>query len=294
MSRLRALAVFFGISFLWGSQWLLGPTIAAGAQPFTAGAFLFGIAALAAFAASLVWKTPRTPAPPGAALLLGLTLLAGPEMLLILAGKHGAGGWTPLLYSLMPLMLALPSGAWIPAMAAAPACVLVLLNGSVPFSAVKFGWAGCALAAVLLQAGALSFLFRRCRGRAVRLLLAQSCAFAALALGLAGFLLEHAPRFTPSGAAWAAASLAGVCGTALPYAGLLFLLQRGAYTPAQAAAGQWLQTLFAVGESAVLVRAHVPASVFLAAAILLVCAWSVFGSMSRGTDARNSILHSRS
>ncbi len=277
MRRFRALGVLTGISLLWGSSWLLGPTLAGAAQSFAAGAVLFSIAAAAAFCASLLPRRTASPAPPGAAPLLGFALLAGPQALLILAGKHGVSGWTPLLYSLLPLVLGLFSSAWMPAMAAAPACVLVLLNGSVPFTAAKLGWAACAFTAVLLQAWALNWIYGRCRGCAATPLLAAGCAYAAVGLGLASLVADKAPRLTFSGQGWAAAVLAGVCGTALPYAGLLVLLFRGLLTPAQAGAGQWLQTLFAVGESAVLARAHVPGTMLLAAAALLACTWSVLG-----------------
>ncbi len=232
----------------------------------------------------------QRPAPSGAAPLLGVALLAGPQALLIVAGRHGIGGWTPLLYSLMPLLLGVPAGAWTPAMAAAPACVLVLLNGSVPLTPAKLGWAICVFVAVLMQAGALRFLFNRCREAAVRPLLAAACAYAAVGLELAGTFLDRSPRLTLSSEGWAAAALAGLLGTALPYAGLFTLLMRGPFTPAQVAVGQWLQLLFTVGESAALVRARVPASVLLAAAALLACAWSVLWQKNDDQDSPSRLF----
>ncbi len=286
MSYGRALGILAGISLLWGSLWLLGPTLAGATQPFAAGALLFGVAACVLF--SIAWARKQPSAPVGASVRLGLALLAGPQALLVLAGQHGIGGWTPLLYSLLPLLLALPEGTWTPAMAAAPACVLVLLNGAVPFAPEKLLWTPLALFAVILQAWALRFVFERCRGSAVSSLLSGACA--AGVCGIMTLLFERTRRFTLSGAGLAAVAVAGVLGTAVPYAGLLAILTQGALTPAQAAAGQWLQIVLAAGESAALVRAHPSSSALLSAAALLACFWSVLRQIKSKTTPENMVF----
>lgn len=292
MSRGRAWGLLGGISLLWGSQWLLGPALANAAQPFAAVALLFGASALAAALFSGLRSPARLKAPAGAAAVVALMLLAGPQILLVLAGRHGVGGWVPLLSSFLPLFLSLLAGAWSPAMAAAPACVLVLLNGTVPFAPPgKLLWAACALAAVLLQAAAFHFISEQCRGAAVGPLLAQSFAYASAALGAVSLLLDRHPRISADCEGWAALAIAGVLGAALPYAGLLLLLTRGPLAPAQAAAGPWLQLLAGAAESALLARAHVGPAVWFASAALVVCAWSVLRGDQGGEWASGHLFH---
>ncbi len=273
------LAVLVGISLLWGSEWILSPLPAQVAAPFAASALTLAFGALLLLGASVLM--PR--AGPGTSLrinlLLAVTLFAAPIALLIEAGRHGASGWIPLLYTMLPLFLAFAEDAWTPAMALAPGAALVLLNGTVPFTPGKLPWAAAALAAVALQAWALRSISCRLRGRAILPALGLQTAAAAALLGLGSLLADPAPRLAPPGQ-WSALPfisllLLAALGTALPYAGLVWLLTRTPFRPPQVAVTQWLQLLFAVGGSALLTRARVPWAVLAAAGALLGCCWGV-------------------
>ena len=264
--------VLFGMSLLWASGWIAAPMLAQAAAPFAASSLVFALAAL-----SLFCMRPCRPALPlRTNLVLSSTLFTLPTALLLLAGQHGVGGWTPLLYSFMPLLLAFAGEGWTPAMIAAPGAVLVLLNGTVPFTTEKLLWAVPVLAAVGLQAWSLRYAAAHLPGRAVGRSLAAQLAVAAALLACMSLLLD--PRPLVGGlASSVSAALVGLAllGTAVPYAGLFFLLQQGRLRPEQIAVAQWLQTLFAVGESAFFVRAHPSTAVYAAAGALLVCTYAV-------------------
>ena len=265
----RDLAILGGISLLWGSAWLLAPGLAQAAAPFAAGALSLLLSGCGLLACSLLWGGQA--APLRGNLLLSLTLFALPQGLLVLAGQHGAGGWTPLLYSLMPLMLAFTEAGWTPAMAVAPGAVLVLLNGTVPFVAAKLVWALPVLAAVGLQAYALRLLRRVYGSRALTRSLGFQLLLAAVVLAAASLAFDPPPRAGVTASSASILLLHALLAVALPYSGLVFLLTRGTFTPAQVAATQWIQTLAAAGTSLVLTRAHPPVAALLAAGVLLVC-----------------------
>ncbi len=275
----RDILILVGISLLWGEAWLLGPGLAEAATPFAVSALSLLFAGGCALAFSLFRR--GEPVPFRANLLLSLTLFAAPQTLLILAGRHGTAGWTPLLYSLMPLGLAFAEGAWTPAMAVAPGAVLVLLNGTVPFAPEKALWALPALAAVGLQAFALLLLRRLGPGRALARALGTQSMMAGAMVALAGAVLDR-----PQHVSFALLlPLHALLAIALPYGGLFLLLTGGALRPAQVAATQWSQTLAAAGTSLLLARAHPSGAVFLAAGALLVCSFRVLRERSAPEDA---------
>ena len=265
----KHISLLAGISLLWGSGWIVASTLAQLAAPFAASALVFALAAflLAPVRSRLQPQRFRTN------FLLGATLFAAPAALLLLAGRQNIGGWTPLLYSLLPLLLAFAGEGWIPAMIVAPGAVLTLLNGTVPFTPAKLVWTTPVLAAVGLQAWTLRYAAVHLPGRAWPRALAIQLALAAVLLGGASLLLDPQPRLSlPTLSSFAALAVSALLGTAIPYAGLFFLLSERRLRPEQIAVSQWMQTLFVVAESAILVRAHPPSAVYAAGAVLLVCA----------------------
>jgi len=239
-----------GMSLLWGSGWLVPqPSL----PPFATASLVFALAALAVGLGSLATQ-PGVSASLRTSLTLGLAMLGAPAASLLLAGLHGAGSWVPLLGALLPLFTAFSLGRWSPVTVVPVGAVLVLLNGTVPFTWSKAIWAVPVLAAVGLQAFAFQFAARQLRGVSacglLRSMACQSMAAAAL-LVLCSVLFDASPRF-----AWAvpASLLPAILGTALPYALLYFLLARGVMAPHQAATTQWLQFLVAVLEGAALAR----------------------------------------
>ncbi len=268
------------MSLLWGSGWMAAPSLAELAAPFAATALIFALAA-----SGLLWISLQKPArrlPWRAHLTLGAALFAGPTALLVVAGQHGIGGWTPLLYSFLPLLTA--GERWSPAMAIAPGAALLLLNGTVPFAPGKLVWVLLALFAVGLQAWALRYAARQLLGCSVAANLARATAVAGALLAFGSLVFDPSPRLAPP-TQWNAGAagsllLLSVFGTALPYAGLYALLAGDAYKPEQVAVTQWLQTMVMVGESAVLARAHPSWTLAGAAALLLGCCRSVLQSQA--------------
>ncbi len=186
----------------------------------------------------------------------------------------------PLLYSLLPLFAALEG--WSAATVCAPGAALVLLNGTVPFTAAKLGWAVPALGAVMLQAFALRYAARTLAGWPIRIVLrslAVQCALAAAVLAAASAACDHAPRILSVGQ-WPAASIAAACvlaalATVLPYAGLYWLLAGPVLQPVEIATAQWLQLLVAAGESALVAHTRPPVPVLLAGVCLMGCTGAV-------------------
>ena len=274
-----------GISLLWGSGWIVSPLLAQTTAPYAASTLTFALAACFLGAYLLALRFARSSeagasVPLRVSLLLALTMLACPLALLTAAAQHGVSGWVPLLYAFLPLLAA--GSAWSPAMIVAGGAVFLLLNGTVPLSTGKLIWAAPALAAVASQAFALRYAVRLLPGscaRAVLRSLAIQCAFAAGLLGPASLLFDPAPRIAPLsqwGALPAAAALyLAIPGTALAYAGLYWLIARGACAPQQAAVTQWLQTLLVVAESAALAHTWLGLQSLAAAAVLAGCIWFV-------------------
>lgn len=275
----RAWLLLCGISLLWGSGWVVAPQLAQVAAPYAAAALTFAMAACALLLFSVRYSSSaRLSLRENAA--LSLPMLALPTALLIASGQHGAGGWTPLLYSLLPLMAA--GGRWSPAMAVAPGAVLLLLNGTVSFAPHALLWAVPVLAAVGLQAWALRRLSMRLRPGSVTHALGVQCALAAFLFAGCSFGFDPT-HVVASLAQWSTSSataliLMAICGTALPYAGLYSLLSKEKIRPEQAGTTQWLQTLVAVGESATLALARPSWALFTAALLLFGCCFAVWRS----------------
>lgn len=216
-------------------------------------------------------------------LTLGFTMLGAPSALLLLAELHGAGSWVPLLYALLPLVTAFSSGRWSPVLVVPMGAVLVLLNGTVPFTWNQWNqwnqaaWAIPVLGAVGSQAFALRFAATHLHGVSLRGLLGSMALQSVVA---AAFLVLGSTLFDPSlRLAWTAipaSLLPALLGTALPYALLYRLLALDEVAPYQAATAQWLQVLIAVLEGAAVARVWPSWQSFAAALAILVCTWIAF------------------
>ena len=288
--RLRSILLLAGASLLWGSGWVLAPSLAEVASPFTANTLLFAVAALA-LSPALLLKSSEPRVVSRWTLLLALTLLAAPVALLTEAGRHGGSSLIPLGYAALPLAVMLFGEGWssarAPASVVAIGATLVLLNGFVPISTSRLAWAVPVLVAVGLQAFALRYAAAHLAsfsGAALLRSLAAQFGVAAAVSAALSLSFDPAPRLLPL-AQWSAApalalAALGALGTALPYALLLHLLARARLRPEQAAAAQWLQLLFAFAEGAVLTRARPPIQTLVAAGVLLFC----FVAMMRAPD----------
>ena len=287
VTRLLGLAV---LSLLWGSAWLFTPLVGAVLAPLAAGSVVWATAAVCLLPfVRFVQRGQLRPT-----LILATTLLVLPSVLVTVANEHGASGWVPLLYAFLPLLTALD--AWSPAMLIASGATLVVLGGSVPFSPAKLPWAGMVLAAVGMQAFALRYASRRLKGFTAKQLLGSlgmQCALSSVALGMAGLLLDAAPRFAPL-AQWNMEALVGLlygalAGTAVGYALLYLLLARSAYAPYQLATTQWIQLLIGLGEANAFARSRPSVQAGTAAVLLAGCAVVVLRGSNR-EDTQNISL----
>jgi drug/metabolite transporter (DMT)-like permease len=278
------------LSLLWGSAWLFTPLLGLVLAPLAAGSVVCAIAAacLLPFVRLLQRGQLRS------TLILATTMLALPSVLVTVANQHGASGWVPLLYALLPLLTALD--AWTPAMLIASGATIVVLGGSVSFSLARLPWAGMILAAVGMQAFALRYAGRWLKQFTLKQVLGSlglQCAISAVVLGMASLVLDPAPRSAPL-AQWHMNALVGLAygalaGTAVCYALLYLLLARGAYAPDKLATTQWLQLLIGLVEANAFARSRPSAQVVIAAVLLAGCAVVVLRGSNR-EDTQNISL----
>ena len=255
---MRSVLIMCVISLLWGSAWLLAPAVPAADAPYAVAALRFAVAGAAALLAAAMARNP-----PGAVSLpwrssatLALLLLGAPTVLLLWAGRHGIGAAEPLLYALLPLMFAMATDSW-PVLYLLPVwALLTLLRPALFFTAHLALWSLPVLLAVVLQVFALRYAARCLRAAPMRQLLLSlglQCGLAALLLGVLSPLLDPPHDHNVWSLPAAAALLVlGTLGTALPYALLFGLLADGRLSLPQIAVTQWLQTLMAITEGAVL------------------------------------------
>jgi drug/metabolite transporter (DMT)-like permease len=296
--RTKQVIVLCLISFIWGSGWIFASLLVEVAAPFAASALVLMLAAVALALASVLLRIrnlnstspsiPEVPVTLWSTLRLAVCMFVLPSLLLLVAQQHGAAGWIPFLYAFLPIALAFtqnsPHVTWHPFMVVAIGAILMLLNGSVPFQPGRLPAAALALFAVLSQGYALRLGQRSLRNRSLRILLsslAAQCALASVAVGIASFFFDKPPLLAPW-SQWSggpalpviAACILGVIGTAIPYAGLYWLLARSPLQPFQLATTQWLQTLVFSAESAFFARILPPWLAWVAAGTVLVA--SVF------------------
>ncbi len=273
-SSRRSVGILLALSLLWGSSWIANAMLQEQAGPLRLAMLRYLLAALVcalAHGASLLAlklqllgarptieaSIPALDAPPthwfAVSLLLGCTFFGAPDLLLIWAAQHGSAGWTPLMYAGLPLGLLLADGELrVPAILGVGA-MLALLNGSLPVSARMLPWALPIVAAVALQGWSLVYARRH-------LAVAGSLRGIAVQLIAAAVLVRAALLLWPEAAqneGWPVSSLGALCllavlGTSVAYP--LYYRLLSSLEPAQLATSEWLQTLVAIAESAVLLH----------------------------------------
>jgi len=207
-------------------------------------------------------------------MVLGLTMFALPDLLLRCSAQHGAAPFVPLVYAALPLGLLLWSGELRAPAIVGLGAMLVLLNGSLPLNAAKLGWALPIVCAVALQGWSLVYARRH-------LAVAASLAGVIAQLLSAVLILEASLRFWPEAHGvdalkqWSGSSLANLCvlaGFATAMAYPLYYRLLAQLEPGQLATSEWLQTLVAVGESAILLRQSPGWPMIGSACVLVACA----------------------
>jgi drug/metabolite transporter (DMT)-like permease len=279
--------MLLALSLLWGSSWIANEMLReqAGPMRLTMLRYLLGgvICAVASGARALVLRlrlrgqgAGRASGAPATrwfavSVVLGCTFFGVPDLLLVWAAQHGSAAWTPLVYAGLPLGLWLAAGELrVPAILGVGA-MLVLLNGSLPVSAGRLGWVLPIVAAVALQGWSLVYARRHLaaagslRGVAVQLLVAAGMVRGALLLWPEAVRNEAWP-----GSSLGALCLLAVLGTAVAYP--LYYRLLSTLEPGQLATSEWLQTLVAIAESAVLVHQRPGWAMIGAAGALVGCA----------------------
>jgi drug/metabolite transporter (DMT)-like permease len=221
--------------------------------------------------------------------LLGCTMFVVPGLLLVWSAGRVAGGWIPMIYAGLPLFLMLVAGELRTPAILGVGAMLILLNGSLPLTVGRLLWVLPIVGGVISQGWSLVYAQRHCavasslRGAMVQFMTA------ALLLWTATKLWPEAPG-AESLLRWQASSLgvlsliAGLA-TAVAYPLYYRLLQ--SLEPAQLAISEWLQTLVAISESAILLHVRPGWPMLGAAAVLVGCAVALLRGDS---DQAESIL----
>jgi drug/metabolite transporter (DMT)-like permease len=268
--------IFAALCLVWGSTWIAADALAQQVPPLCAAAarFLLSAALLLPF----LLRRRHAPIPVrvlGGVLLLSVTMIVLPMLLLLWARPQLPSATVVVLFAAMPLVVILLTPAFaekdVPprAMQAAVAGMggLVLAMGA-SFSVAQAGAAALVLLAVV-STGASSLAARRlCLHHSPIAITSWLLAAAGLLLLLASRILERGQLLQWNRHTLAAIVLLAVVGGAPAYAAWFWLLQRlEAY---QLVAVQWIEPLVALGESALLLRMGLSASMIAGSLITLV------------------------
>jgi drug/metabolite transporter (DMT)-like permease len=266
--RYLPLAVFAGLSLLWGSEWLL--TASLPTQPrLHALAIEYGIAAacLLPWAIRRRFRQCRMRSAAGV-VIAGIGILCIPQILIFVASRTLSPTVSLLALALVPVFLAISGQLSISLAVCGFAGVVFLANRSLNISAIQLPWLPLPLAAAAVLAWSLIAAEKQSDVMSLAEALFLQCAAAASLLYIASPLLEHE---TITWSAMAAtgfilqAVLPVVCGYLLFY---WLLGNRGAGPTSLL---QWTQPLIVSGESAVLMQPRLLWS-DVAGAILIVTA----------------------
>jgi drug/metabolite transporter (DMT)-like permease len=259
--NLRALAVFAMIGILWGSAWILTPSLPM--PTMLAGSARFAIAGVLLALATLAVRTMRKPIahafPLVPSLVLGVTLVGLPYALAVWAKDSVSPGLVAVLYAVMPVAALLFSrnvssaSLFIPAMAIGTGGVAFLVEQGISYSSAQLEGLLLLAAAVVLGAFSLNYAKSRIKRGSFLLSSAIQCLVASVLLiflsGTGGWQSQSSWSRTSLLAVMALALAEGAI--ALPF--LFWLLSQ--LESWQAATLQWLATVIAVAEAGWFLRA---------------------------------------
>ena len=247
---------FAALGIVWGSTWIAADTLAESVPPLLGAAVRFLLAALLCLPV-IVQK--RLSLPRGRALgfvlLLSITMVVLPSLLVLWSQRHVPSVTVTVLFSAMPLLVAMlrpddvPRGALLAVVVGLGGIVLAL---GPSFSVNQAGGAATALLAVA-SAGASAVLARR-ELRAVNpvVVTALVSAAAALLLMIAGMAFERGQTVQWTHNAIASLLYLATVAGAPAYAVYFWLLQHlDAY---KVTTVQWIEPLVAIIETAFFLR----------------------------------------
>jgi drug/metabolite transporter (DMT)-like permease len=276
--RYLPLAVFAGLSLLWGSEWLL--TASLPTQPrLHALAIEYGIAS----ACLLPWAVRRRfwqhkLRSAGGVAITGIGILCIPQVLICVAGRTLSPTISLLALALVPVFLAISGRITISLAVCGVAGVVFLVDRSLNISAIQLRWLPLPLAAAAILARSLVAAERQSNVLSIPEVLLMQCVASASLLCIASPMLEHETI------TWSVIAAIGfiiqtvlivVCGYLLFY---WLLRKRGAGRTSML---QWTQPLIVIGESAVLMQPRLLWS-DVAGAILVVTAIALAFSNREG------------
>ena len=276
MPRLQLLA-FSSLCLIWGSTWLAIRVVVRDVPPFRGACVRFLVAAVVL----LVWAVFRKGWPRGerqwnAILLLGITIMAVPYALLFWAEQYVNSSTSAVLYSAMPLAVALltplmthhtvPRQA-VFAMLAAFGGLLILLYTGIPTGGRGL-WGGIAVLFSMF-CSSWSVVYAKGRLQNVDPIVATALQLISgtVALLWATWALEpHRPAHWSRSALLALAFL-GIIGSAAAFAIYYWLLQH--MQPYQLSTLNLVVPVIAVVEGSLLGRESIPLAMILAMAVVL-------------------------
>lgn len=268
------MSIYVAVGLIWGSEWIPYAEVSRTVPPLRAGALRFFVAAISAGLAALVLRLRSgSPAKVVAnfrtSLVLGLVMLAGPYALTALSTGRVNARLVPTLFALIPLAALLIGkdrrNAAIPPLVIGAGGVAVLVAPGFSLSLDQFAGAILVAFAVALGAFALVYAQRHLPATGLPGSIAIQCLVAAIALAALSGLVEHGSPALLDPALLSLLALGAGTGLGL----LLMYRILHKLAPWQVGALQWTATLFAVAESAWLLRARPPVEMWVGTALVI-------------------------
>ncbi len=276
--RLREFATYVVLCAIWGTTWVAIRVVVADVPPLRAAGLRFVLAAALLFAGVAVrgWRLPQGPRQWRAIGVLGITMMALPYGLLFWAEQYIASSMAALLYTALPLVVAvltpLMTHHVVPrravfALVLGSGGILVLFANSLSVTPRSL-WGGVAVLGAVASTG-WSVIY-------AKLELAQTDSWvttawqlvigsAILLAGSAGWESAQPSRWTPN--AVLALLFLAVAGSAVAFALYYWLLKR--MLPYQITSMSLVIPIVAMVEGALLLREPIPLTMMAAAALVL-------------------------
>jgi drug/metabolite transporter (DMT)-like permease len=301
LGRIHVLA-YVCLCLIWGSTWLAIRVVVRDVPPLKAAAVRFLIAAAFIFGSILVRK-PRWPKGPpewNALLVLSVTVMALPYGLLFWAEQYVTSGMTAVLYSAMPLVVALltpvmmrrtvPRQAVFAMLVAFFGLMLLFYSGPSTNPKALLGGAGVLVA---VAASSWSIIYAKKRLHDVDSVVATGLQlfFGSIVLFWGTWALEsHRP------VVWSRQALVGIIflavfGSAGAFAVYYWLLKR--LQPYQIATTSLVTPIIAVLEGALFLQERVPGMMIAAMAVVLGSVGWVLRAQAEPVHEGGAVLFSR-
>jgi drug/metabolite transporter (DMT)-like permease len=290
---------YVALCLIWGSTWLAIRIVVSDVPPLLAAAVRFLVAAVLLLGLALLQKRswPKGEVQWTAILVLSVTIMALPYGLLFWAEQYVASSMTAVLFSAMPLMVALftplmthrtvPRGAVL-AMVVAFGGLLILLRTQL--SASRRALLGGVAVLVAMTLSSWSVVYAKKRLREIDSVVATGLQllFASLALFWGSWVLEarrHAVWTRSAIAATAFLIIFGSCAAFVIYYWLLKKMQ-----PYQLSTTSLVVPVIAVLEGALFWREPVPVIMVIVIAIVLASVGAVLRAEARAESERDFVL----